>query len=244
MFDRVQIKERAKAIYRSNVVKALVIGVVLWLVTEGNSGSTTEFNLSDSNDMVGAAQDSFYQLRSSHFWSLIPFAFAGYAIIRLLISVLISPVQTMLMYYYKDMSLGKESPNIMEVVQRGVFFKVAAVTILSAIGIGIATIFLVVPGIYLSYVWRYVGLIAVDHPEMSITEVFAESKRITMGYKFDLFVLDLSFIGWYIAVAVVSVISFGILGVIGGIALTPYTALSDVEAYNVLSLNFTESSEW
>ena len=35
-----------------------------------------------------------------------------------------------------------------------------------------------------------------DHPEMSVLKCISESKRMMKGHKWELFVLDLSFIGW------------------------------------------------
>jgi len=233
MFNRVEIKEKAKAIYKSNVVRALLIGFVLWLISEGGSSTNVNIDVDGTSQMI---QENFYQLNTSHLFNILPFAVAGFSIILVLISLLLSPIKTMLMYYYKDMTQGIESPNIMEVVERGVFFKVALITIISRVVISIGYILLIFPGIYLTYAWRYVGLIAVDHPELSISEVFAESKQMTMGNKMNLFILDLSFFGWIILIAVASFLTFGIAGVIGSILLMPYTSLSDVEAYNVLSL--------
>ena len=43
-----------------------------------------------------------------------------------------------------------------------------------------------------------------DHPEMGVTECIRESKRLMRGHKAELFILDLSFIGW----ALLSVIPF------------------------------------
>lgn len=37
-----------------------------------------------------------------------------------------------------------------------------------------------------------------DNPQMTKEQAFAESKRMMQGQKWKAFVLDLSFIGWYI----------------------------------------------
>jgi uncharacterized membrane protein len=49
-----------------------------------------------------------------------------------------------------------------------------------------------------------------DHPEYNYAEALNESKRLTKGHKMDLFVLYLSFLGWF----VLSVLTFGILAVV------------------------------
>lgn len=65
---------------------------------------------------------------------------------------------------------------------------------------------LIVPGIIkmISYSMSY--YILADNPEMTALEAITESKRIMKGHKLDYFILELSFIGWYLLVG----ITFGI----------------------------------
>ena len=50
------------------------------------------------------------------------------------------------------------------------------------------------------------SFILADNPELTAREALEESKRIMEGHKFDLFVLQLSFLWWYLLGA----ITFGI----------------------------------
>lgn len=56
----------------------------------------------------------------------------------------------------------------------------------------------VVPGIIKSIAWSFVYQIKADHPEYTWKQCLDESNRMTMGHKMDIFVLQLSFIGWWI----------------------------------------------
>ena len=47
-----------------------------------------------------------------------------------------------------------------------------------------------------------------QNPELSVVDVLKESARIMKGHKFELFVLQLSFLGWMI----LSGLTFGIVG--------------------------------
>ena len=38
----------------------------------------------------------------------------------------------------------------------------------------------------------------IEHPEMSVLECIRESSRMMKGHKAELFIMDLSFIGWYL----------------------------------------------
>ncbi len=72
-----------------------------------------------------------------------------------------------------------------------------------------------------------VPYLLLDHPEMSRQEIFAESKRMMMGNKWDVFVLDLSFIGWNLLGAC----TFGILTIL---YVNPYQYYTEAELYHVL----------
>ena len=69
------------------------------------------------------------------------------------------------------------------------------------------SLLLIIPGIIASYSYAMTFYIQHDHPEMRETEAITASKNMMKGHKWDLFVLDLSFIGWYLLVA----LTFGLL---------------------------------
>ncbi len=65
----------------------------------------------------------------------------------------------------------------------------------------------IIPGIVKSYSYAMSYYILNDNPTMSATAAIDESRRMMDGHKAELFVLDLSFIGWYILVS----LTFGLL---------------------------------
>lgn len=87
----------------------------------------------------------------------------------------------------------------------------------------------VIPGIVKSYAYSMAYYISLDHPEWGWQECINESKRITQGHKGELFVLDLSFIGWYL------VGSF-CLG-IGVLWVYPYHYTAKANYYEALKAN-------
>lgn len=72
---------------------------------------------------------------------------------------------------------------------------------------GLWSLLFVIPGIVKSYSYAMTMYIMQDHPELSGNEAITKSREMMNGHKFDLFVLDLTFLGWYILGA----ITFGIL---------------------------------
>ena len=65
----------------------------------------------------------------------------------------------------------------------------------------------IIPGIVKSYSYAMTPYILLDRPELSPTEALKESEKMMNGHKMDLFILDLSFIGWIF----LSVLTCGVL---------------------------------
>ncbi|MGL4737500.1 MAG: DUF975 family protein [Cellulosilyticaceae bacterium] len=86
---------------------------------------------------------------------------------------------------------------------------------------------LIIPGIIKGLSYSMAFYILADNPNMGIREAFNESKRITYGHKWDLFVLGLSFMGWVI----LAVLTFGI----GYFWLIPYMQTTYANTYKSLA---------
>ena len=65
----------------------------------------------------------------------------------------------------------------------------------------------IIPGIVKSYSYAMTPYILLDRPELSATEALKESEKMMNGHKMELFILDLSFIGWIL----LSMLTCGIL---------------------------------
>lgn len=86
--------------------------------------------------------------------------------------------------------------------------KACGVALLVGVIVFLGSIFFVVPGIILAYMYSQVYYVMAQNPELSVIDVLKESARIMKGHKFELFVLQLSFLGWMI----LSGLTFGIVG--------------------------------
>ena len=88
------------------------------------------------------------------------------------------------------------------------FFKALGMIVLMRIYTILWALLLVVPGIIALIKYSMTFYIWVDNPNISINEAIHKSVEITEGYKWDIFRLGLSFIGWSI---LVSIPSWGVL---------------------------------
>ena len=78
--------------------------------------------------------------------------------------------------------------------------------LIKAIFIALWSLLLVIPGIIKSYSYSMAAYIQQESENKEWKYCIDESRRIMNGYKWKLFVLDLSFIGWYI----LGILCFGI----------------------------------
>ncbi len=96
---------------------------------------------------------------------------------------------------------------------------------------GLWSLLFVIPGIVKSYSYAMTMYIMQDHPELSGNDAITKSRRMMDGHKFDLFILDLSFIGWYLLGA----LTFGILIVF---YVEPYRQVTRANFYEQLRMDY------
>lgn len=111
----------------------------------------------------------------------------------------------------------------------------SAVTGIAAFGLlSFGSIALFVISIIKYYQYRMAPYILVDDPDISLKDLIARTKAMTKGYKGNLFVLDLSFILWYL---------LGFCACcIGIIFVYPYVEATWAEAYCFLKANYEQAN--
>ena len=88
------------------------------------------------------------------------------------------------------------------------------------------TLLLIVPGIIKSLEYSMIPYILAENPQMSRKRAFELSKAMMDGQKWDAFVLDLSFVGWFILGGIT-------LGVVDVMYTNPYVNTTWAELYKV-----------
>ncbi len=78
----------------------------------------------------------------------------------------------------------------------GVFLRLIALEILMGVFVLLWSLLFIIPGIIAGYRYRLALYLLLDHPEYSPLECIRISKKLMQGRKMELFMLDLSTIGW------------------------------------------------
>ena len=90
----------------------------------------------------------------------------------------------------------------------------------------------IIPGIVKDYSYAMTEFILKDNPEMSGEEAICQSMKMMHGHKMQLFLLDLSMIGW----AILSVLTLGI----GFLFLVPYNYSAKAHFYEDLKEQYND----
>lgn len=107
------------------------------------------------------------------------------------------------------------------------------VEIVRSIRIILWSLLLIVPGIIKAVAYSMTGFIICDNPTLSSSEAIALSERITYGFKKDIAIMYLSFIPWYIFVA----LTIGIAAVY----VNPYIGITEAMYYENLKRHAIET---
>jgi hypothetical protein len=225
--NRTVMKQEAKGLIVNTSPSPILVGLVyVFLVYVLNYLSTRLIGLQvNTNDYYNAMMSGDY----TYFQSLIQNYHPGTAA-----SLLNLAVEIMLMILAAGFVI-----YVLNVVRHytagfgnlfdgfGIFFRILWLTILTGIFIFLWSLLLVIPGIIAAYRYRMALYLLLDNPDMSAYQCISESKRMMAGHKGELFVLDLSFLGWYI----LTVIPFVTIWV------TPYTQTTYAVYYDTLRAN-------
>ena len=113
---------------------------------------------------------------------------------------------------------------------RSNYGRALAVPLLTSIFTFLWSLLLIVPGIIKSYAYAMANYISLDHPEYTPNNCIDYSQDMMDGHKMELFLLDLSFIGWIL----LGILSFGI----GMLWVTPYLQTSHAVFYEKIKEEF------
>lgn len=126
---------------------------------------------------------------------------------------------------YKDTSAAR----LIFIYRQGYIFKPAIIMAIRSVTIMVSLLTVVLfPVAY--YSLKMLPYILAENPTIGIKDAFKLSYQLMRGNKFRAFLLDLSFIGWY-------VLSFITLGIVGIFYTNSYTSFAEAELYLSLRRN-------
>lgn len=110
-----------------------------------------------------------------------------------------------------------------------IYLPVVAANFLRSLYTFLWSLLFVVPGIVKSYAYSMTDYIIYENPNLSANQAITLSRELTRGAKWELFVLDLSFIGWNL----LSALTCGLVGVL---YVNPYYHTAHALVYDSLKM--------
>ena len=224
MWNRQQVKEQAKQIMKRNYWKMFVVTLIASILTGEKTTIIERVQDFTSNNLSYDAQPIFY---SSNF-ELIFYSFISVAsILGILYTIFIGNVIVVGKNGYFTKNHDK-NPELGEIFSgfKGNYLNVVKIMFLMDLKTLLWLLLLIVPGVIKAYEYSMIPYLLAENPNITTDEAFSLSKQMTTGQKMNLFVLDLSFLGWYF----LGFLCFGI----GALFVKPYDVAAFTEVYLIL----------
>ena len=223
MWSRARLKNNAKDYLRKNYLNAFIVSLILMIVG-GNSArnqSAIKFTTDQGHSEMSGLLTGL--VIAGVFFGIVV------GIIFILLSIFVgSPLEVGGRKYYIETMRGSESDfeYVTAPFKSPHYLNVVKVMFLRNVFIFLWFLALIIPGIIKLYAYSMVPYILAENPDMSYSEALMLSEDMTYTHKMNMFILDLSFIGWYI----LGGIFFGI----GHIFVNPYVDATKAQLYEVL----------
>lgn len=219
MIDRAALKQEAKTINRSAKVPACALAAIYLLILL----VLRALNAYVSGDIVTYMQESIPEIPVPEFLLRADFSTTVILFVSIMVTLLCVVLRGGWCTYMLGVRQGRE-------MGYGTLFdgfafagKLILLYIVSTIFIVLWLMLLVIPGIIAWYRYRFAVYNLCENPELGVMEALNMSKAQTAGYKSQLFMLDLSFLGW----ALLSALTLDILL----IWLVPYYVQTDIGCF-------------
>ena len=252
MWDRIEFKRRGKAAFLANFFRCVIVALIIGLLTTGaraggrvqgqneqtvDSGTLapgiTYDITSNQPEQLQQLENELAQYMPGNYLSTFLLIGGGIlACIALLLQIFVFSVLQVggCSFFIKNArSRGKEESfgALLTGFQNGNYGTIVLTQFLRDLFIMLWSLLLIIPGIIKSYEYCMVPYILADYPDVTRQEAFAMSKEMMNGNKMNMFIMELSFIGWMI----IGALTWGIFNVL---FTNPYMEAARAEAYLAL----------
>ena len=222
---RAQLKQAAKDQLRGNWGWAICLTIFAWLVNAV---------IMDLNRWIWTGKDFTYTVLRFNKDNLIQGYKPAYNLSEIIVGLILWGVAYTILDFVETGKMEPWYSGIFSAYSNGRFKNSLFTLFMTNLFVSLWTILFVIPGFIKGYSYAMTPYILKDKfsaglTDIGATEAITESRKLMDGHKMDLFVLDLSFIGW------------GLLGLItcgiGFILITPYYRQTKANFYRSLVAN-------
>ena len=220
MWNRAELKMRGNMAFKKNYVSAVVVALLMGIFGTV-SGESSARRVSENSDIYSG---NLFNV------GMITGLLAGIATVVILI-VLVAKVfvgNLLKMGGYRFFILNQTAQpgigTLLDGFRSGHYVNIVLTMFLRDLFTALWSLLLVVPGIVKHYEYLMVPYIIAENPAMDYKEAFQISKQMMDGEKMEAFIMDLSFLGWYL----LSAVTCGLLAIF---YVNPFVQASCAEMY-------------
>ena len=230
MWSRSELKTNAKAALKKYFWKALVAFIIVGAIAYGVSlilsvimvliGNSMGGEFETLQNVSGGSVDSYV---SGELPEGLAAVMSIFGVLFTLFSIFFfEPVVVgLIRFFEKSRGLNTGFGEIFVPLKK--FAHVGLTILWMGIKVSLWSMLFFIPGIIKAYEYSMVPYLLAENPDLSCKRAFQISKAMTKGNKWNLFVLDLSFILWYLLCVCTCYIAC--------IWVIPYVEATNVEAY-------------
>lgn len=220
MWNRAELKMRGNMAFKKNYVSAVVVALLMGIFGTV-SGESSARRVSENSDIYSG---NLFNV------GMITGLLAGITTVVIL-TVLVAKVfvgNLLKMGGYRFFILNQTAQpgigTLLDGFRSGHYVNIVLTMFLRDLFTTLWSLLLVVPGIVKHYEYLMVPYIIAENPAMDYKEAFQISKQMMDGEKMEAFIMDLSFLGWYL----LSAVTCGLLAIF---YVNPYVQASFAEMY-------------
>ena len=221
MWNRKELKEKGKINLKGFYWNSFLVSLILII----SGGSHNKLDLGGSSSSTGTTNGTDDFTLKIAFFALLVFLI--FWILRIFLGYILEVGGRK---YFIELSRGNSNLSyLLKYFNKKNYQNIVTTLLFRGVYIFLWTLLLIIPGIIKMYEYRFVPYILAENPELNHNRVLDLSREMTAGEKMNIFILDLSFLGWFILGA----LFFGI----GILFVQPYYDSVNAELYYKLKKN-------
>jgi uncharacterized membrane protein len=230
MWTRQLLKENAKVAFRRNYWTCVLVSILAGFLGVTTVGGSVNFDFSQESS--GTSGD-VSQMISGGIPDYLVYALGGAVLIAFVIGICFSLLVTNVVkvgcnrYFLENREHKTDVSQLFYGFKQGRYGSNVWVMFLHDLYIFGWSLLLIVPGIIKTYQYALVPYILAENEDLDKDRIFKMSKEMMDGHKMELFVLELSFIGW----ALLGTLSLGMVGIFW---TNPYMNATMAEFYSAV----------
>ncbi len=252
MWNRKELKARGKVAFKANYWKCVLVALIIIAITGGAAGAGASTGADNANDsgqgtvveqyaggsITMTADESTAQFindlkdEEPAVIKAVAAIILGVSAIAVVVGLVlnifvINPLLAGCYSFFRRNSHEKAPLGEMGAGFRNGYGRVVKTMLLMDIFLILWYCLLIIPGIIKTYSYRMVPYIVAERDDLTAKEAITLSRQMMDGNKWKAFVLDLSFILWWILTAIT-------LGIVGIFYVNPYYQATNAELYHAL----------